>query len=236
MKNKKLLMTTLALILVCSISVAGTLAFLTASQNADKAVVNTFVAAGGGSIIDPNPTPNPPVIPEDLQDGFYLVESAVEYEDAAYSLDTATKVIANSYEKVVPAMTIPKDPALTVDLATGIDAYIFVKVIDTTGGNLTYTVADTWTEITVADLASNEKVYVYNNAITTGVDGIDLNEITILAGGTTENLTGQVVAADPLADTDTTTDGMQLGELKFEAYACQAGGFTDAADAFAQCF
>lgn len=250
MKNKKLLMTMLALILVCSISVAGTLAFLTASQNGEKTVVNTFLAAGDGNIIDPTPIPDAPENPDvpELQDGFFLVESEATYADAKYTVDENSKVIANTYDKVVPGMLIPKDPALTVDLATGIDAYIFVKVIDTTyvdknTKNFTYDIATSyWTEISVDGLSESEKVYVYKNAITTGKEGTDLNEVPILTEKTKTDTTGtvkyQLQTADTLVDTDGKTEGVQLGEgkLKFEAYACQAGGFTSAADAFKQCF
>ena len=237
-------MTMLALILVCSISVAGTLAFLTASQNGNKTVVNTFLAAGGGEIIDSTPTTTVPEIPGvELQNGFFLVESKAEYVNANYILDTDSKVIANTYDKVVPDMLIPKDPTLTVDLATGVDAYIFVKVIDKTfvdenAKNFTYEVTGDWTAISVAGLDASEKVYVYKNAITTGVENTDLNAVPILVEKTENTVKYQVKTASALVDTANETDGVQLGEgtLKFEAYACQAGGFTDAADAFTQCF
>ena len=49
-KRKKNLIVIMALVLVCAVSVVGTLAYLT--QKADP-VTNTFVAAGGGVIIDP---------------------------------------------------------------------------------------------------------------------------------------------------------------------------------------
>ena len=50
MSKKKTLLTILAVMLVCCIAVVGTLAFLT--ETTDKAVVNTFTAAGGGKLID----------------------------------------------------------------------------------------------------------------------------------------------------------------------------------------
>jgi len=77
MNKKKVFLAVLALILVCSLSVAGTLALLTASQSGNQAVINTFVAAGDGEIIDPdgptgpvvpNPDPDDDVVPEDNDD------------------------------------------------------------------------------------------------------------------------------------------------------------------------
>lgn len=234
MKKKQIFVIALVLILLCSISVMGTLAFLTAQQDGQKAVVNTFVAAGGGNIIeDDDDDPTAPTIPGEppieLQNGFYLVESKAKYEKPNYVLETDKKVLTNLYNKVVPSMSIPKDPKLTVNLVEEIDAYIFVKITDTTAGNLTYTPAAGWMELTVSGLGANEKLYLYNNTIITGVAAVDLNAVSILNGD-------KVTAAANLTDADTSTEGMQLGALEFEAYVCQAGGFADAAEAFTKCF
>lgn len=230
MNKKKFLLAILALMLVCSLSVAGTLAYLTASQNGAQTVVNTFVAAGGGELISGTTTESAPV--EGLQDGFFLVETAVEYTNGAYAfVNAGNKVITNTYDKVVPNMTIPKDPELTVDVADGADVYIFVKIIDTTAGNLTYTRDTVWKEVT----GLPEGVYVYNNEIVTGGTGVELDDIAVLANE-------QVVAINAgsenkqFTDVDSQTAGLQLGELKFEAYVCQAGGFADAVVAYNTCF
>lgn len=239
MNKKKIFLTVLALILVCCISVAGTLAYMIASQSNDKAVVNTFVAAGGGKIID-DTTPEAPVVPNpnddpdddsddtiELNNGFFLVESTAVYASANYTLDQSNKVIANTYDKVVPSMEILKDPKLTVNLVDGVDAYIFVKVVNSTGNNLTYGIdSGNWT---VLDATNYPGVYVYKGAIQTGTTDVELNAVGIL----TEN---KVTAAASLTDADAVNEGMQLGELKFEAYACQAGGFANAAAAYAACF
>lgn len=240
MNKKKFFLAVLALILVCSISVAGTLAFLTAQQDGDKAVVNTFVAQGGGIIIPgstsvPSPTPE---IPDGLNKNFFLVESSANYVNGNYVLDTDTKVIENTYDKVVPEMTIPKDPALTVNLAEGIDAYIFVKVEDTTQNNLIYTMNGVWEPTTI----SGVYVYVKNasgsgNAkyIVTGNsnDQYDLDAVDLF---TSVNNQCTVKAAETLADTDSVKEGMQLGNLTFKAYACQAGGFENPTAAYTACF
>ena len=242
MNKKKIFLVVLALVLVCSLSVAGTLAYLTASQDGENAVVNTFVAAGGGKIIkDAN--------------SFSLVESKATYVDtenvtserptAGYYLESED-VYTNEYNMAMPGMIIPKNPNLTVDLVESIDAYIFVKVTDSTNGNLGditddvfggYTVTSDWTEITISGLTENEKVYLYKNDITTGAAGetVELSGVGILSDNNivVKNVDGVSVN---FVDTDTNKDGIQLGTLKFEAYACQATGFSSAADAFTACF
>lgn len=241
MNKKKVLLTVLALILVCALSVTGTLAYLQASQEGEQAVVNTFVAAGGGKIITSD-------------DALKLVESKAEYTTAAeatadkpmgYHLIRDTETTKNNYKMATPNMTIPKDPKLTVNLEAGIEAYIFVKVIDATQGNIIHTVDTTkWGSVTVSSITSPDALYVYKTAtsnIVTGVSGSDLENVAILAGN---NVTVLNAGENDAAFTDTVPDdvnkpetlGVQLGELKFEAYVCQAAGFADAAAAFNACF
>ena len=58
MNKKRTLLTVVALILVCVLSVMGTLAYLEAKTTT---VTNTFVAAGGpGPFIDDDPTSDDP--------------------------------------------------------------------------------------------------------------------------------------------------------------------------------
>lgn len=240
MNKKKVLLTVLALILVCALSVTGTLAYLKVST--DTPVINTFVAAGGGRIIT-----------ED-EDAFKLVEKEAEYitaEEATdakpmgYHLKDGTETTENNYIMATPNMTIPKDPKLTVNLEAGIEAYIFVKVIDATQGNIIHTVDTTkWESVTVTGITSPDALYVYKTStsnIVTGVSGSDLEDVAILAGN---NVTVLNAGENGAAFTDTVPDdaskpetlGVQLGQLKFEAYVCQAAGFADAAAAFNACF
>lgn len=236
MNKKKVFLAVLALILVCSLSVAGTLAYLTATQTTP--VVNTFVAAGGGKIIT------------DGQNSFKLVESVVEYIDAeeatpekpvGYYRKDGTETFANSYDMAVPNMEIPKDPKLTVDLEAGIEAYIFVKVTDTTQGNLhsagedTYELTDDWKPVTIAGFEDTEALYLYKGGITTGDAEVELTGVGILKDNKifVKNVDGKTTN---FVDTDAAATGVQLGQLKFEAYACQAAGFADAAAAYTACF
>ena len=247
MNKKKVFLAVLALILVCSLSVAGTLAFLTFEQSGKSAVINTFVAAGGGDIINPI---DPPVAPDvdpdpndedeiELQDGFFLVEHKADYDkgSASYKL-LDNYVITNTYDKVVPGMTIPKDPMLTADINTDVDAYVFIKVINTTDNNLSCPIdTNVWTA-----LDGISGVYVYtkdSKQIINGVDGIELNAVPLFTDSDSDEskVLYVVKATDPLNDIDNNADnGMQLGELKFEAYVCQAGGFANATEAYNSCF
>lgn len=219
MNKKKILLAVLALILVCSISVAGTLAYMQAQQ--DTPVVNTFVAAGGGQIINPTrPTP-PPSIPEGLNPNFYLVESEAVYNASTAQYTTGSqKVTANRYDKVVPGMIIPKDPTITVDINDGVDAYVFIKVEDTNAANLIdYSVnSDNWTAI-----STGSNIYYYKDIIVNGISSVELSNVAIL----TDN---------KVSVSNTATDFSGLRSLSFSAYVCQAGGFTSAADAYDKCF
>lgn len=239
---KKPAMAVLAAALIMAVTVMGTLAYLKASQGGDKAVTNTFIAAGGGHLIDPDaPDPKPPVDPEDpdkpvfddkgLNKGFYLLESKVDYDKQTNNyVDTGKKTLKNNYDKVAPQMNLFKDPVLVADIETEAMGYVFVKVINSdTKHNLSYEVntAD-WTEVTGVTLGEGEKLYCYKNAVQTGEDGEDIRS-EILRGN-------NVTIAENMEDINENEEGMQLGELKFEAYICQAQSFGNAAEAFNACF
>ncbi len=227
--NRKLLLIILALALVCAVSVMGTLAYL--SQKTEP-VVNTFVAAGGGNITDPD-SPEPPTVEDGTitNGNFYLIETKVSYENGKYKLPTgsAVKVLKNDYDMAAPQMVIPKDPTLTANVADGAEVYIFVKVTDTTDTNLSYSLTSDWTEVNGATLGTNEKLYLYKNKITSGTEGVELDATQILTSN-------QVTIADDMSDTITGSEQMDLGSLTFQGYICQAGGFENAAAAYNACF
>lgn len=220
----------IAAALIMAVTVVGTLAYLTANQTGNNAVTNTFIAAGGGHLIDPDPDPEIPDPPAGLQKGFYLAEHEVSYDTTKnnYKLGTAL-VKEGNYDKVAPEMILPKDPRLTVDIATDAVGYVFVKVTDTTKGNLMWEIntAD-WREVTGVTLPAGEKLYCYKNAAQTGIEGKDIASAILKED--------RVVVAGTMTDVNAAEDGMQLGNLKFEAYICQAQGFENAAEAFKACF
>ena len=221
---KKMLAAGISVALIAAISIMGTLAYLTAQQ--EQEVTNTFVAAGGGNIIDPDPSDPDPKVPADLDDGFFLAETPVKYENATYSLDTtaANYVLANNYEKVVPNTELPKDPFVKADIVTDVKAYVFVEVTNSLNKALTAEIdTDKW-----APIAAGSNVYYYKaggDGIITGADGYDV-DAKILKGDKIS------VAAD---FDGTLTDGA-LGNLTFKAYACQAEGFTSPEEAYNACF
>lgn len=238
MRNwKKMMAAGLAVGLVATISIAGTLAYLTASQDGDAKVTNTFIAAGGGKLIDPTPDPDDPK-PEipGLEEGFYLVEHEATLVDdpenkvTKYAIaDDAGYVLSNNYEKLLPGMVLAKDPQLTVNLEKGVDGYIFVKVKNTTS-NLTVNI-DTanWTEVKGVALETGETLYCYKGAAQTGVDGTELNKVGILKDN-------EVTVADTLTGNKNTEGNIDMGALEFTAYACQAQGFETPAAAYTACF
>ena len=119
MNKKKVLLSVLALILVCALSVAGTMALLAENGGA---VVNTFVAAGGpGPFVDEN--------------GFALKEHAyTQNNDGTYTEGAATTGVAengyvvNEY-KVLPGTTIPKKAFVELQRSNDAPAYLFLEVM-----------------------------------------------------------------------------------------------------------
>ena len=93
--TKKILLTTFCALVLVAGSVLGTLAYL---SDQTSTVTNTFTV--GKVDID-------------------LYEHKVEKNatTGAFTLDSATKVVENTYEKVLPGMTMPKDP--TIEVLTG---------------------------------------------------------------------------------------------------------------------
>ena len=140
MKNKKFLMMMLAMVLVCVVSVAGTLAYLTATT---QSVKNTFVAAELADLV--------------------LDESKANGSNGNYTLDTNTRVQANNYT-VVPGVNLPKDPKVTVK---GLEqtAYLYIEVIDALPSTITWEMRDTWTEVTGKTGKNGGKIYAYNAII-----------------------------------------------------------------------
>jgi len=102
MKKRSILVTVLAVVLACVISVGGTFAYLTAK---DDQVVNTFKFADGMEVtLKEEPPTNPP-------------ENVTVKENDKNGVD---------YENIVPGQTLPKQP--TVETKTTVDAYLFIRV------------------------------------------------------------------------------------------------------------
>lgn len=223
MKKDKLLIGAVLVVIVCLMFTIGTIAYLSASTG--KAVTNTFVAAGGGNIIDS-------VIPDGKNSdyNFNLKESEASLNDTrtGYNLNTTKKVTENTYNDAIPGMVIAKDPKLSVNIANNISAYVFIEVVDTTNENLSYTITTDWVDLNITG-NNGGKIYVYKNTPVIGTVAYELQDIQILGNNS-------VKASSNLVDIDSNSDGMQLGNINFYSYVSQSVGFDDATDAFETCF
>ena len=223
MNKKKILLVALSIVLIVAISVAGTLAFVTANK---APITNTFVA-GNQNIIHNNK--------------FELVEHkpavdangnlALTSGQPTLGTSTADPGETVNYNGVFAGMTIPKDPKVTVDVEPGAVVYDFVKIEPTSLNNkLSYTPGDDWTAV---DATNYPGVYVYNNGGTVlGPDSTtyELNEVPLLKDNKV------TVASDAVFTPAAGETTVPLGSLAVSAYVCQAQSFANAAAAWAGCF
>ncbi len=225
MNRKKLLLSVLALVLVCAMSVMGTVAYLT---NTTETLTNTFVAAGGGQLIDPDGDDDKPGTEDD--GAIKLQEHGVTLNaNGQYALNS-TVVQANKYE-ILPGMVIPKDPYITLTGKTEVPAYLYVEVVNGFGENVVEAGslkidAANWLKLNVA----GREVYVYT------------------AGGSsaailTSDIEGELYIIENNCFTiDTQLDPTAIAEpgetLVFNAYLAQAsiGEVSDPTSIFTTCF
>ncbi len=207
MSKKKILLSVLAIMLVCSISVVGTLAFLT---DESQLVTNTFKAA------------------DDLAASITLDESPAEkQEDGSYELDKdADKVPANEYI-VAPGVDYPKDPAIHVIDKTETAAYVYLEVVDGTPATVTFGIDPMWQALEGVTGKNGGQIYVLTEA----------GKAVILTGTGTEDfnyniLVDQKITTTQAFDVEKTDDFT----LKFYGYLAQASAADGAAAVFAACF
>lgn len=118
MKTKKILALALAAVLLVAVSVAGTVAYLTAESGP---VENTFV-------------------PSDID----VEIKEHKYNDETFEL-TDEWTTTNSNYQFVPGVDLPKDPTVTV--TNDVDCYVFLTVTETNWPSwATYTI-DGWTKL-----------------------------------------------------------------------------------------
>lgn len=218
--KKKLLLAALALVLVIAMTVAGTLAFL---KEESESVTNTFIAAGGGKLIDdpedPDPTPDDPYD----DNGFYLLEHGIEADDLGVYTQTDDIVDGNEY-KVLPGVDLPKDPYLNIIGKTEVAAYLYVEVVDGLGEDspLSYELAGCWADTGLTG-DNGGKIYVYS-----GADGAILVTDDVTVSILKDN---KIVVAD-----DAELDADAELALDFYGYLAQASAGDGAAAAFTACF
>ena len=147
MTKRKTIYTILAVVLVCCIAVAGTLAYLTAQT---KQVKNTFTAS------------SPTLVKElDLKEHVATADTK-----GVYILSETELTNSNSY-KVLPGVNLPKDPFISITEKTEVPAYLYVEVVDKLGANsgLSYALTDDWTKLEGLTGVNGGAVYVYKNSM-----------------------------------------------------------------------
>ena len=227
MNKKKVLLSVVALLLVCALSVAGTLAVLSKTTGTLK---NTFIASA---------------TPDNFVDALDLKEYAVTPDGkGGYTQGTnelvadkeATTDIGNNY-KMVPGLEIPKEVFVELKRDNETPAYLYIEVVAVNMDDYTYSVdATRWVELTGVTGNNGGKVYVY---------GANNTATPIGAVATAEQydiLTGNKVTANDMEN----VQANETGTLTFYAYFAQAtvavteGGVTsntsDAAKVFNTCF
>ena len=205
---KKKLMTVLALVLVIAMSVAGTYAYLT---SADK-VVNTFTVG-------------------DVQ---IKLDEAKANADGSL-VPNADRVKANSY-KLLPGHTYNKDPMVTVKAGSE-SSYVKMTVTFTKAAELDAIFAPTGADMTNIFNGYDSTNWIYKGNTKDTENNTRTYEFWYKETVAAPNAD---VALDALFDSITVPGGIKNDQLKtiegmtitVNAYAIQADGFTDAADAW----
>lgn len=219
MNKKKVLLTVLAMVLLCALSVAGTLALL--AQESD-AVTNTFVAAVPG--------------PDKFVDTFGIKEYLVEADTKGNYTLTATETDANSYT-VVPGVTLPKDAFVKLTRTNATPAYLFIEVDNDLETSVFTMNVDTnvWGKLDGVTGKNGGDIYVLGSASDPAV----LGAVTA-ADGVYHIIDGNKVTVANSDDLKITTDA---NTIKFYAYICQATvadangtNTSDPAQVFGICF
>ena len=112
-----------------------------------------------------------------LASRFALQEhEAVQGEDGSYTLDMSSVVINNSYQ-LIPGLTIPKDPYISVENKTSVPAYIYFEVVeDNVSSSVSYSVNGTlWTLLSGVTGPNGGAVYTYSAGLVDDTSaGLDL--------------------------------------------------------------
>ena len=209
MSKKKTLLTILAVMLVCCIAVAGTLAVLFAKTS--EPVVNTFTAAGDGKLVTGE---------------FTLKEHiAAKQTDGSYKLteETTNDTVKGNDYYVLPKTNLPKDPYITITGKTNAPAYLYVEVVGKLPSGMHYAMADCWTKLEGVTGNNGGVIYVYNNGTPIDEKSTGLDNISIIKNDT--------ITVD---DVPGLAEGQKVS-LSFYAYLGQASVGTPA-QAYTACF
>ena len=229
MNKKRTLLTVVALILVCVLSIMGTLAFLKSTTNT---VTNTFVAAGGpGPFVDPDPDDETKMLFEIKE---YEVTQA---SSGMYTMDTNKEVAGLEYKLVMPGTTIPKQAFVklsrtAVDGIAPAPAYLYLEVNDGLPAAYSWKIDDTnWEELSGVVGVNGGTVYLYIGSladaahVVTNIAAYNSNTINIIKDN------------EVVVDKDAKLEATPV-TLSFNAYLSQAstGETDDPAAVFNACF
>lgn len=213
MKKNKALLVALAMILVCAVSVMGTVAFMKLNTGA---VTNTFISAGGGKLA------------QSLTLSEHLVTKGA---DGSYSIaDDAPTTPTNTYD-AMPGMVLPKDPTVTVTDKTDAPAYLYLEMVGELSDDYEWTMDSSW--VPVLDGEGNQvtgqrsgKLYVYTVAGN-----------SVLTGDGTTDLTVGIIQGNAVTVADD-ADLSASESVTFYAYLAQAnvGENTTVLSAYNTCF
>lgn len=214
MKMKKTLTAAVAMVLVAAVSVAGTLAYLSAKT---EVITNTFTAGNLGE-----------------NAGIELWETKVEQQtDGHYAFKAdGEKVMAgegNAYNNLLPGSTNDKNPTVTVkNLST--DAYVFIEVVNDDADDILADVdTNNWTLMDVKPTADNSDAKVYCVATNDGI----VHASELQAGS--KDITVLKENKFKVENYDNNHEA-SMKNITVKAYMCQATGFVSAADAWAKAF
>ena len=240
MKLRKVVLTASAAALAAGIAAAGSLAYL---PKESSAVTNTFVASGGGEIVNPDPEEfteddeKTKLHNFDLKehlmvmgaDGRYAKAESGEYIPGGM---TGTGDDGNAY-KVTPGVDLPKDPFIhiTKGQKTEVPAYLYVEIVDGLTSNnskgLSYEVADGWIEVPGLTGKNDGKIYVYGSGETATIVDEQTTAATALDVPILKNNVIRVADNNAageglvITDGDESTAGDAI-DLKFYGYIAQA--------------
>lgn len=193
MTKKKILLSAVALILVCALTAVGTMALL--KKTADP-VTNTFVAGAADD--------------DDFVESLTLLEKAVSTNSYGENVESATSwVKANTYNNVLPGTALPKTIKVAATGKNDAPGYLYVEIVNTLDSSAFSWSVDTnkWKDLGI----NGRNVYVYT---TNGTDPAIITADVTVEGVLTNN---KITVNDVALNLSNTTNTMVV-----KAYMAQA--------------
>lgn len=210
--KKKVLLIAVAMILVCALSIAGTVAFLTKTAGP---VTNTFIAGA----------------PDDdtFLKSLTLEEKKVTANEFGEMKESEVWVGSNDYNNVLPNTTMPKTIRVTATDKNKTPGYLYVEIVNTLDAKaFTWEIDDTqWKKLDIA----GRNVYVYCK---NGTPVIVTDDVTV-----TGVLKGNKVTVNNVADlklTETTKTMKVYAYMTQATVAVNGANTSDAKDVFTAIF